>query len=359
MQNLRKKFPVLQQCIYANTAATGLMYEDLMEWRQEHDLDYLIGGSEMKMKSFANLSQVRETVGDFFNCKPHNVALVPNFTIGLNLLLEGLPQNANVLLLDSDYPSLNWPFMSRNFNTEFLEMTWDMEAKIHERITTGKFDVLAFSMIQWINGIKMDLDFVRKLKSEFPNLIIIADGTQFCGTEKFDFETSGIDILGASAYKWMLSGYGNGFYLVKDEVKERFKLKSIGNWSVDISGDSPDNIPFCKHLEPGHVDTLNFGSLQFSIQFLEGIGMDHIKNQLELLSQKAKAEFSALGLLEGKVVQRNQHSAIFNVKGNQTLFDKLTQENVVAALRGDGIRLSFHFYNTENEIDAIVDILKS
>ncbi len=42
MQNLRKKFPVLKQCIYANTPATGLLYEDLLEWRQEHDLDYLI-----------------------------------------------------------------------------------------------------------------------------------------------------------------------------------------------------------------------------------------------------------------------------------------------------------------------------
>ena len=47
MQNLRKKFPVLNQCIYANTASAGLLSEDLMEWRQGHDLDFLIGGSEL------------------------------------------------------------------------------------------------------------------------------------------------------------------------------------------------------------------------------------------------------------------------------------------------------------------------
>ena len=44
MEKLRKQFPLLSQSIYANTAASGLMYDDLLAWRQEHDLDYLIGG---------------------------------------------------------------------------------------------------------------------------------------------------------------------------------------------------------------------------------------------------------------------------------------------------------------------------
>lgn len=359
MQSLRKKFPVLNQCIYANTAATGLLYEDLLEWRQEHDLDYLIGGSQMKAKSFEETPQINVTVGSFFNCKAENVALVPNFTLGLNMLLEGLPKDQRILLLKEDYPSLNWPFETRGFNLEYVEITFNLEELIYEKVKSGNIDVLALSLVQWVNGIKIDLDFLKRLKQEFNNLIIIVDGTQFCGTSQFDFEDSGIDVLGASAYKWLLSGYGNGFVMFKEDVKERFDLKFIGNGSVDRDITKRNDIPFCKHLEPGHLDSLNFGSLRFSLDFFGKIGMNHISDQLQKLSQKAKNDFSDLGLLEEKVVERSMHSTVFKIKGDNQLFQKLSDEDVVCALRGDGIRLSFHFYNTENEIDAIVDILKS
>ncbi len=359
MQNLRNKFPVLKQCIYANTAATGLLYEDLMEWRQEHDLDYLIGGSEMKAKNFEEMFTIRKAVGDFFDCKSDNVALVPNFTLGLNMLLEGLPKNQNILLLNNDYPSLNWPFETRNFNREYVEIDEYLEDKIYEKVKKGNIDVLALSVVQWLNGIKIDLGFLSSLKKEYPNLLIIVDGTQFCGTQRFSFQDSAIDVLGASAYKWLLSGYGNGFMLVKEEAKKRFDLKFIGNGSVDRDITKREEIPFCKYLEPGHLDSLNFGSLKFSLSFLESIGLNHIENHLNELSNKAKSAFSSLGLLEKEVIERKGHSTIFNIKGDKQVYNKLIQENVVCVQRGSGIRLSFHFYNTENEVNAIVDMLKS
>ena len=41
------------------------------------------------------------------------------------------------------------------------------------------------------------------------------------------------------------------------------------------------------------------------------------------------------------------------------MYQKLLENDVFCAQRGDGVRLSFHFYNTESEIDAIVKILKT
>lgn len=358
MQNLRKKFPVLKQCIYANTASAGLLSEDLMEWRQGHDLDFLIGGSKMKNKGFAHMPEIKKVVGKFFHCSPENVALVPNFSLGLNLLLEGLPKDKTVLLLQSDYPSVNWPFETRNFKREYVDIDADMETNIREKVKTGKIDVLALSLVQWVDGVRIDLDFFKELKKDFPNLMIIADGTQYCGVEEFDFEASGIDILGASAYKWLLAGYGNGFFLVKDGVKDQFDLKGIGNGSVNNDLSQRNNISFCKFLEPGHLDSLNFGSLEFALHFLEDIGLENVQAQLQKLAAKAMQTFSELDLLEPHIAQRKQHSTIFNIKGDEKLFNRLNEENIVASPRGGGIRLSFHFYNTEEEIDVIGTLLK-
>jgi len=246
MQNLRKKFPVLNQCLYANTASAGLLSEDLMEWRQGHDLDYLIGGSEMKLKGFAHMPEIKKTLGKFFKCKPENVALIPNFSLGFNLLLEGLPKDKKVLLVNKDYPSVNWPFETRNFKRDYVDADEHMEENIHAKVKKGDVDILALSLVQWVDGVRIDFDFLKDLKKEFPNLMILADGTQYCGTESFDFEKSGIDILGTSAYKWMLAGYGNGFFLVKDDVMDQFVLRGIGNGSVDNDASKRNSITFCK-----------------------------------------------------------------------------------------------------------------
>jgi selenocysteine lyase/cysteine desulfurase len=303
-------------------------------------------------------AETRKVVGGFFNCESDNVALVPNFTIGLNFLLEGLHKKEKILLLEGDYPSLNWPFKSRGFDITQLLITKNIEKDIYDAIKTKEITVLALSVVQWLNGIMIDLSFLERLKADFKDLLIISDGTQFLGTGAFDFSGSAIDIIGASAYKWLLSGYGNGFMLIKNQAKERFLLTAKGYGSGRNAIELKHERTFCKHLEPGHLDSLSFGSLQFSLEFLKRIGLENIGKQNRQLSQKAKLAFESLGLLDQTVVSRPVHSTIFNIKANELVFNKLLENGVVCVQRGGGIRISFHFYNTLNEIDKIVNILK-
>lgn len=358
MQKIIKEFPILDHTIYANTAAYGIMYDSLLDWRQEHDLDYLIGGSDFKIKGLKLIHQVRETVGQFFKCKTANVALVQNFSLGLNLLLEGLDPKKRVLLLHEDYPSLNWPFEKRGFDSTYIHMAGNIEALILNSIQEQKIDVLAISIVQWLNGIKIDLDFLKRLKKEFPDLLIIADGTQYLGTEAFNFEDSAIDVLGASAYKWLLAGSGNGFFLFKDEAKHHFSLKTIGFNSVNGDFNKKNNFDFIYHFEPGHLDTLSFGSLKCSLDYLKKIGMDQITKVNKELRETALREFSKLNLLEEHVLGRLDHGNIFNIEGNQKLYDELRNNDIICSLRGGGIRLSFHFYNTTKNIAKVVDVIK-
>ena len=359
MDKVRKEFPVTRKSIYANTAVYGPLYDSLIDWRQEHDLDFLLYGSEMREKSLRILSDTRKTVGKFFSCKKENVALVNNFSTGLNVLLEGLAPKKKILLLENDYPSVNWSFENRDFDITYLKLSSTVEEEIEALIASKKINVLALSIVQWLNGFLIDLAFIKKLKATYPDVVIIADGTQFCGSRTFDFSASGIDVLGASAYKWLLAGYGNGFMLFSEQAKDVFSLSSIGFNAANGDFDKKDSIRFAKKFEPGHLSCLNFGSLKFSMDYMQRIGMDKITEHNTVLSQKAKMEFSSLGLLEECITARNLHSTIFNIKGNTSIFNKLLDNDVLCAQRGDGIRLSFHFYNTEKEIDAIVRILKT
>ena len=359
MEKFRKEFPVLRKGVYANTAVYGLLYESLLDWRQEHDLDFLVHGSDMRVKTLKLFSDTRKTVGEFFHCKRENVALVNNFSTGLNVLLEGLNPKKKILLIEGDYPSLNWSFENRGFNIRYLKMVCDLEDRIQEVIEKEHIDVLALSLVQWLDGFSIDLEFLKQLKIKFPDLLIIADGTQFCGSMQFDFDNSGIDVVGASAYKWLLAGYGNGFMLFSDRVKEEISIKNIGFNAANGDLDKKNSIRFAKLFEPGHLSSLNFGSLKFSLDYFTKIGMDKITGQNRKLSEKAKSEFQALGLLDEKFIERKSHSTIFNIRADDSIFQHLLANDVYCAQRGQGVRLSFHFYNTESEIDSIIKILKT
>ena len=358
-ENLRKSFPVTEHTLYANTAAIGLMSEDLQEWRQEHDLDFLIGGSEMKMESFQMISGVRKSLGTFLGCDRSRVALTPNFSLGLNLVLEGLPRESRVLLLQTDYPSVNWPFEARGFPIHYAALDDEVEKHIDEQLKKQPFDVLAFSLVQWENGLRIAPDFITYLREQYPHLLLIADGTQHCGAFAVDFDASGLDILGGSGYKWMLAGTGNGYVLFSERAVERLHLKTTGFNAVGGNLALKGEIRTAKHLEPGHLDSLCFGSLGFAVEKLQAWGVENIENHNHRLMKKAASGLQSLGLLEDPFVKRKVHGNILNIRGGDALYNHLLEKGVSCSQRGGGIRLSFHLYNSEADIDRLLQFLRT
>lgn len=358
MEDLRKHFPALESCTYLNTASNGVIPKPVVDWRRQHDLDLMNHASIFRDKHKIHIEQIRQTVAGFFNASAAETALVPNISFGINTVLEGLPKGQKILLLKNDYPSINWPAETRNFDVCYAEIDENLEKNIEEAVAKHKPDIFMFSIVQWLNGIKINFEFLKQLKSYHPNLLLIADGTQYLGTENFSFSDNAIDVLGASAYKWLTAGYGNGFIMVKESARERIFPKTIGFNSAERFESKAAETTFMKHFEPGHQDTLNYGSLEKAMLFQEKIGKENLYEKIASLSAKAKVYFGEMNLLEKDTLLWEKHSSIFNIKGNQELFQKLKQENIICSLRGNGIRVSFHYYNTDEELERLVDILK-
>ena len=357
MEELRKHFPALESCIYLNTASNGVIPKPVIEWRRQHDLDLMNHASVFRDKHKLHIEQIRQTVAGFFNASTDETALIPNLSFGMNTVLEGLPKGQKILLLKNDYPSINWPVETRDFDVCYAEIDENLEQNIEEAVIKHKPDVFMFSIVQWLSGIRIDFEFLKQLKSYHPNLLLIADGTQYLGTENFSFSENAIDVLGASAYKWLTAGYGNGFIMVKESARERIFPKTIGFNSAERFESAATETTFMKHFEPGHQDTLNYGSLEQAMLFQEKLGKDYLYQKIDSLSGKAKEKFANLDLLKNDTLLREKHSSIFNLKGDKALFQKLKENDIICSPRGGGIRISFHYYNTEEELNKLVGVL--
>lgn len=352
------QFPLLERYTYLDTASSGILSKTQVDWRYAHDRAFFDQGSLFRLTQAASLQDVKVTVARFFNANVANTFLLPNFSFGFNTFLEGLPDGQRFLLLQEDYPSVNYAIEARGHTCEYLVMDDELETKIVEHIKTNKPTVFAFSLVQYISGIKLSLEFIKELKSLFPDLLIVADGTQFCGTAALDFEASGFDVFMASGYKWMLSGYGNGFMFIKEAVSELLYAKARNRPAAKEPFMQSKSF-LAVYFEPGHMDTLNFGTLKQSILYFEELGMDFVSQQINSLSVRAKSAFTELGLLSSVVVNRKQHSSLFNLSIPTAKYQELIAADIICMPRGAGTRLAFHFYNTEADLNKLLNVLSN
>ena len=354
--NFSEQFPVLCQVTYLNTAYSGILSEDLLAWRRQHDEAFLATGSAFRHNAGTFIQEVRENIARLLNAESTNTFLVPNFSFGFNTLLDGLSKDHKFLLINEDYPSVNYPITSRGFPCAFVDIDSQLETNILATIDQFKPTIFAFSMVQYISGIKMSASFIKKIKSTFPSLILIADGTQFCGTAAFNFENSGLDALLSSGYKWMLGGYGNGFLFLKETLKDILYTKRK---TFNLPGEpflkEKDHLKMC--FEPGHLDTLNFGTLNQSVLELEKIGLETIEKTTQILAQKAKAAFESRALLPLTVVERKEHSTILSLALKSEIIRDMEKERIICVTRGAGTRFSFHYYNTEEDLKKLLYVI--
>ncbi|MBK1440576.1 aminotransferase class V-fold PLP-dependent enzyme [Parapedobacter sp. ISTM3] len=351
-------FPVLQHWTYLNTASSGILAQPVLAWRRQHDEAFADEGSQFRIAHEPLLQTTRQAVADFFNGSTDRTVLLPNFSYGFNTLLSYFPKNYRYLLLADDYPSINYNIERLGLPRNYVPTDEHLETHVAAGVQEHQPDVFAFSLVQYISGIRINFDFLKDLKRQYPKLLVIADGTQYCGTEPFDFSASGIDILLVSGYKWMLAGYGNGFMMVKEDIPEL--LRPAGK-------DAPK--PRLHHLlgkndlsfafEPGHQDTLAVGTLLQAINLFQTIAFPAEASRLRTLVTTAHEAFAERKLLDEPVVKRASfsHGTFFNLKGDQRLFDKLIEAKISCAMRGPGIRVGFHLFNTPTDLQRLLDVL--
>ncbi len=349
-------FPILKTYTYLNTANSGILSTNIAAWRTQHDEAFIDGGSIFRTENLPVIGELRNNISKLFGSKTGNTFLVQNFSVGFNTLLNGLDQNHRFLLLGEEYPSVSYPVISMGFDHHIITIDQNLEDNIIKAIDTFKPTIFAFSMVQYISGLRMDDDFIKKLKTTYPDLLLIGDGTQFLGTVDFNFEKSSLDALLGSGYKWLLGGYGNGYAFLSDEMKDAIYSKNkLAELPTAPFLKGKDHLSMC--FEPGHLDSLNFGTLNESLNYLGNVGFDWIEKNIQELSTRARLELYSRGLIPEWTLNRKFQSSIMSMPLEQDMVNKLAAAKILCSPRGAGTRISFHFYNTEEDLEKLLEVL--
>lgn len=361
-ETIREVFPLVNSCTYLNTAANGLISKSIAKAGQESFQDLLNDGS-MYSDFFLKekIVELRRRACQMFDCNDQDLGIIPSFSHGLNLILRGIPRKCKVVILGEDYPSLTIPLERGDFETVSVQAKhngfYDID-EIEQCIEEHKPDLFICSHVQYNTGQLLPIErlaaFVKRLGTS-----IIIDATQSAGAIPISLKNSLVDGFVFSNYKWLNSGFGSGLMLIKNSFFEKYPPKTGGYGSIEWENGEMRIKQGIRQLEPAHLSKAPLSALNEAIKLHLELGQESIyKHNKELLAKFLDATKGKLDILGSGNIDDYGCFCCIQDK-NSKISIKLGGKNIIHTNRHNVVRIGFHFYNNEKDLNTVLNAILS
>ncbi len=374
---IRDHFPVVDKAVYLNHAAIGPspnpVTQEVQKWMVHHKSYGDMYFSPLN-KMYEDINKDRDVLGRLINAKfPRDeISFTYNTSYGLAAIAEAIPWKKGDSII------LNYlEYTSNSYTYQALARKFDLKVKtiphINGVLPLEKFQaaldhttrLVAISHVQFSNGFRIDLEELANLVHEVGGEIIV-DGIQSLGAVPLDVQKTNIDYLAAGGYKWLLAPMGTGFLYVRKDLTDTLQPSFIGS----MSDSSPMNLshhyyrpgPSAKRFQASLGP--NSYLLSVAVKFLLDIGIENIfKHLLNLTNIIIDFVADSPNFdLNSPVAEIKQRSGIINFScpNAEKIVTQLRKldKPIAVSYRENGIRVSPHCYNTEEEVQSSLETIK-
>jgi cysteine desulfurase/selenocysteine lyase len=370
----RHEFPVVRDKIFLAHAGVCPLPRRVAEAISDYAREASTGDQE-KFIFPGILNEGRQLAAPLLNCQPEEIAFVGPTSLGLSFIASGLKfrRSDNILIYFDDYPSNVYPWMAlaeqgievRLMNTRGLGLIRpiDVIGQVDENTR-----LVALASCHFISGYRIDIAAIgRSLRER--NILFCVDAIQTLGAFRTTVEY--VDMLAADAHKWLLGPCGAGLLYVRRDIQEKINPPVYGWHNVNspnfVSQEQIVMRKDARKYEAGTHNLLGVVGLMSAMKLVSEVGIENIS--AELLRKRA---FLVRALQAKNYSVLNVESAPENCSGIVSFFQsgtdlpalnqKLSASNIFGSLRTDRksqhyIRLSPHFYNTDAELQRVVELL--
>jgi len=386
----REDFPILKQdLIYFDNGATTLKPQKVIDAVVDYYSNYTAnshrGDYDNSLKVDIMYEEVRTKVKNFINCDSEKeVVFTSGTTDSLNRVVFGymkyfLSPGDEVLITKAEHASniLPWLELEKEIGIKVKYIPLDNHLVTVDNVKmsiTDKTKVISLAHVTNVLGDTRPIEEIGKLAQE-NNILFVVDGAQSVPHIKVDVKKLNIDFLAFSAHK-MLGPTGVGVLYGKEELLEKMKPILFGggmNASFLSNGEVEyKNLP--SRLEAGTQNIAGVIGMGAAIDYLESIGMDNITKHERYLKEyfldKVKEipevviynkdipgsliAFNIDGVFSQDTAVYLNHYHICVRAGNHCA--KILKEDLLVK---NTCRISFYLYNTEEEIDKLIEVLKN
>lgn len=369
----RKEFSFTPNLVYLDHASSGPIPNSSMsavfEFYKYLTFDRLAIGNR---HLFTALEESRKLAAGLIQAKASEICISPNTSYGLNVVAQGLKlkRGDTVLLSDVEFPANVYPWLNLRqdgIKIRFVKSNngfFSIENFLKAIDRTTK--VLSLSFVQFFNGYKNSLETIGNICAE-KGLTFVVDGIQGVGCQTLDVKKCKIDFLSCGGGKWLLSAPGTGFFYVSKRLQKKLKTVFFGWLGVDWKYRFEDLLKYDKppfaSARRFEIGTYPYAELQIlarSLKLISEVGTStiemHTSGLLDLLINYLRGSgYQIKSSLEPK-----HRSAIlsFTCQDARRLHQKLFKNQIICSFREGSLRIAPHFYNTESEMQLVIEILK-
>ena len=369
---LRALFPITERAVYLNHAAVSPPPVPTLRAIELQLKDVSQTGSINFRKWLSVRERARGLMARLLGARASQVAFMRNTSDALSSVANGLKWRTgdNIVTFNREFPSNVYPWLRiRDAQEVELRMCEERAGRIDLDELAGLIDrntrVVAISHVQFASGFRVDLERVARLTRKHDALLVV-DTIQSLGVIEIDVESELVDVAAGACHKWLLTPEGIGYLYLSDRARERLVPTLVG-W---VSVPNPEDYFNLKQgwkddalaWESGTGPSSLFYGLEASLKLLTETGTGKIAGYLEQLTDYLcdRLDKKEYNVISSRLAGEKSQIVCVSHKGGRTpvsLYADLKSRNIVTAPRGAGLRISPHFYNTQDDIDLLLNAL--
>ena len=365
---VRREFLISDEFAYMNSGTLGPMpkpvYYTVVDGYRALSSD---PGRE-NSRQLKGQQDLREKLAAFVNADPGEVALTRNTTEGMNFIANGLDlkKGDEVLCSFHEHPGglEPWKIKAQRQGIVVRELPFPIPTSdpadilnLFEDAVTPRTKVISVSHITFPTGCMLPVKELAALARP-RGILTVVDGAHAIGMMALDMHDLAIDFYASSPYKWLGAPVGTGFLYLRRESQEQV-------WPTVVTSDWDDPEIGAKRYDrlSQRAGPLLMATIT-ALDFQNAIGRERIEQRIRGLAGRLRDSLEEIPQVK---VYTSAHPQLccgltgFTVEGfeRKAVVDALWRRHQVWVRETDfgldTVRASTHHYNTESQVDRLVE----
>ena len=367
---IREEFPITRNYNFMNHAAAAPISRRAAEAARRY-LKHAEQNAYLHGKFFKHVEHVRSRAAQLISANPDEIAFTKCTSEGLSFVANGLTwQNGdNVVITNAEFPANVYPWQALRPQGVQVRMVLEEDGRIPlERVMEmidNRTRVVSISSVQFASGFRTDLATLGE-HCQSKGVFLCVDAIQSLGVFPMDVKSMKIDFLASGGHKWLCAPEGTGIFYVRKEIQGYLSPTTIG-WITmkepfEFSKYQFEFADTAQRYEAGSYNLPGIFGLGAAIEQALEIGIETIAHRLLHLTDRLTIQLRDKGyrVISSRAPAEASGIVAFisDVHDHEEIQRHLESEHrIVIAVRRGRLRASPHIYNSEREIDQLVEFL--
>jgi selenocysteine lyase/cysteine desulfurase len=366
IREIRSRFKIFKHKIYLNSCSQGPLSDAVQAGLEDFMASWHEQGSPWEL--WVNQYEAARTAfAQFINASPDEVAIVTSVSAGVNGVASALnfEERKKVVMGEFEFPTMGHVWLgqrTRGAEVHFVGAEGNcIPAANYEKMVDRNTCIVPLTHVCFKNGFRSEVSAITQVAHRAGALVML-DDYQDCGTRPVDVKAMDLDFFLTGTLKYLLGPPGLAFLYVRKELILSL-MPTVTGWFGQANPFAYDPkvfdlSPTARRFESGSPSVPNVYAALPGFRLLQEIGMENVAGHIKKLTQSLLSCARDLGIRAKTPADSAGPLVVLQCKDSNLLVQKLSASNIVASNRYDGLRISFHVYNTMDDVKAVGEVLK-